>query len=179
MKIHFSKFSELSCFTVRESIAKNELKMLKLGFDQLLKDLEEMLVINLVNAQISPEFLPGLIEYKKNISKLTTQKVFWITKEKGLGDAPKLELLLSRFQGSKMRQVCDRIILDDKIYELENEIATVHAQIEKLGFDETTSKKAIQKNTMAKVQKNALDACLKFQKKRQTKMKAVPSNLLI
>lgn len=177
MKIAYNRFIEMSCFTIREKIGAPELKMLELGLEPIFKELEVMMVVNLVHAKIDPAFLPTVIAFKKKINSLTKQKVFWIAKYKGLGDFPKIDLMLSRFQGSKMRQIGDRINLEDQIYELEAEIATIEAQILKLDFNEAQTKKANQKNELIKMQKDALDACLKFQMKRKTKYKAVPCTI--
>jgi hypothetical protein len=177
MKIQYTRYTELSCFTIRGVVGPSEFKMLQLGFDLLFKELEEILVLNLVNAQIAPELLPVMLEYKKNIVKLTKHKIYWITKDKGLGDFIKMELLLSRLQGSKFRSIGDRIILDDQIYELEQEIVSTEAQIEQLGFDESSSRKAIQQNSMVKTEKNSLEGCLKWQKRRKAKLQKIPSDI--
>ena len=176
MKIQFSRYTELSCFTVRGKIGPNELKMLQLGFDVLVKELEEMLVINLIHAEVAPEQLPAIIEYKKSMVKLTKQKIHWVTKEKGLGDFPKIEIMISRL-GSKARPIGDKIVLEDTVYGLEQEILFTQTQIEQLGFDETSSRKAIQQNNMVKTEKNALEGCLKWQKRRKTKLQKVPSDV--
>jgi len=176
MKIQFSRYTELSCFTVRGQVGPNELKMLQLGFDVLLKELEETLVINMVHAEVAAAVLPAAIEYKKNMAKLTKHKIYWITKEKGLGDFPKLEILLSRL-GTKARSIGDKIILEDTVYALETEIHLIESQIEQLGFDETSSRKAIQQNNMVKTEKNALEGCLKWQKKRKPRLQKVPSDV--
>lgn len=177
MKIIFNRYTEMSCFTLRGLIGINEWRMLKLGFDLMFKTLEGMLVINLINAEISPEVLPLMLEYKKGISKLTKQKVFVVQKERGLGDFPKFELLLTRFQGSKMRQIGELIIVEDQIFALEQEIAAIDAKIQQLGFDENSSKIEIQKNIMVKTKGVALDGCLKWQRERKTAMQKVPSDV--
>ncbi len=177
MKIHYNRYTEMSCFTIRGHIGINEWKMLKLGFDMLFKDLEGMLVINGVHAEIPPEVIPYLVEHKKIIPKLTKHKVFIIHKERSIGDFPKLETFLSRFQGSKMRQIGDRIILEDQVYALEQEITSIEAQIQHLGFDEHSSKKEIQKNNMVKTQQRALEECLKWQRQREQDFKAIPSEV--
>ena len=175
MKIQYNRYTEMSCFKVRGQVGAAEWKMLSLGFTIIFKTLEEMFVINLVHAEIEPAILPLILEFKKGIAKLTKQKVFIISKERGLGDFPKIEVLLSRFQGSKMRQIGDRIILEDQIYALEQEIISIEAQIQKLGFDENTSKKEIQKNIMVKTQKKSLEGCIKWQKQRKEAMQKVAS----
>jgi hypothetical protein len=177
MKIQYTRYTELGCFTVRGNIGPNEWKMLRLGFDILFKDLEEMLVINMVQTEISSEEVSAIVEYKKLIPKLTKQKVFIISKEKGVGDFTKFELFLSRFQGSKVRQIGDKIILEDQIYALEQEITSIDAQIQTLGFDESTSKKEIQKNYMQKTEKKSLEGCIKWQKLRKMGMHKVPSTV--
>lgn len=177
MKIQYTRYTELGCFTIRGNIGTNEWKMLRLGFDILFKDLEEMLVINMMQSQIIPDMVTEIVEYKKTIPKLTKQKVFIISKEKGVGDFPKMELFLSRFQGSKVRQIGDKIILEDQIYALEQETISIEAQIQTLGFDETTSKKEIQKNHMQKTEKKSLDGSIKWQKARKTSMQKVPSSV--
>ena len=177
MKIQYSRFTEMGCFTVRGKVGINEWKMLRLGFDLLFKELDEMMAINLVNAEIPPEVMPHFLEYKKGIEKMTKQKVFIISKEKGLGDFPKFDLLLSRFQGSKMRTIGDRIILDDQIYGMEQEIVAIEAQILALGFDENSSRKEIQRNNMVKTEKKSLEGCLKWQRLRKTKLQKVPSTI--
>ena len=177
MKIIFNRYTEMSCFTLRGLIGVNEWRMLKLGFDLMFKTLEGMLVINLINAEVSPEVLPQMLEYKKGISKLTKQKVFIVQKERGLGDFTKMELLLTRFQGSKMRQIGELIIVEDQIFALEQEIATLEAKIQQLGFDENSSKIEIQKNVMVKTKGASLEGCLKWQKGRQPSMHKVPSSV--
>lgn len=177
MKIHYHRYSEMGCFTIRGLVGVSEWKMLQLGFNELFKDLQEMFVINMVNAELAPAVVVEIQNYKKLFAKLTKQKVFIISKEKGVGDFPKFELLLSRFQGSKMRQIGDRIILEDQIYILERDIAAVEAQITALGFDENSSKKEIQRNIMVKTQKKSLDGCLKWQRLRKGSMQKVPTEL--
>lgn len=177
MKIHYNRYTEMGCFTIRGMIGPNEWKMLQLGFNLLFKDMQEMFVINMANADISPEVVPSIQEYKKTIPKLTKHKTFIISKEKGVGDFPKFDLLLSRFQGSKMRQIGDKIILEDQIYLLEKNIAAVEAQIAALGFDENSSKKEIQRNIMAKTMKKSLEGCLKWQRLRKVNMQKVPSDV--
>jgi DNA-directed RNA polymerase specialized sigma subunit len=177
MKIHYHRYSEMGCFTIRGLVGANEWKMLQLGFNLLFKELQEMLIINMTNADIATETVADVQEYKKGIAKQTKHKVFIISKEKGVGDFPKFELLLSRFQGSKMRQIGDRIILEDQIYNLERDIAGLEAQIVALGFDENSSKKEIQRNSMVKAQKKSLDGCLKWQRLRKTTIQKVPSDM--
>ena len=177
MKILYNRYTEFSCFTIRGQIGANEWRMLHLGFDLMFKSLEEMLVINLIHAEIPADVLPQMQEHKKGVAKLTKQKVFFISKEKGLGDFPKFELLLSRFQGSKMRQIGDLIILEDQVYALETEIAATEAKIQHLGFDENSSKVEIQKNYMVKAKKTSLDGCLKWQRLRKVHEQKVPSTV--
>lgn len=177
MKIYYNRYTEMSCFTIRGRVGMPEWKMLQLGFDLLFKELEGMLIFNLVHAELQPDVLLLMMEYKKTIPKFTKQKVFIISKERGLGDFPKVELFLSRFQGSKMRQIGDKIILEDQIYGLELETQAIEAQIQALGFDETSSRKEIQKNNMQKTQKKSLDGCLKWQRLRKAQMQKVPCDI--
>ena len=177
MKMHYNRFTDMGCFTIRGEIGPREWKMLQLGFNAYFKDLEEMMVINLVNATISPEVLPEIISFKKGFPNMTKQKELIVSKEKGLGDYPKFEILLTRFQGPKIRQICKRIVLEDEVYVMEQEIADFEQKIKDLGFDEGSAKKEIQKNIMIKTSNRAMEESIRALKNREKNLKPVPCEI--
>lgn len=177
MKMHYNRFTDMGCFTIRGDIGTREWKMLQLGFNAYFKDLEEMMVINLTHATMTPEVMAEMIAFKKNFPNMTKQKVLIVSKEKSLGDFPKFEILLTRFQGPKIRQICRRIALEDELYVLEQEIAAFEQKIKDLGYDESSAKKEIQKNIMIKTLTRALDLNIKGQKDREKNLKAIPTEI--
>lgn len=177
MKMHYNRFTDMGCFTIRGEIGPREWKMLQLGFNAYFKDLEEMMVINLTNATMTPEVMAEMIAFKKSFPNLTQQKVLIVSKEKGLGDFPKFEILLTRFQGPKIRQICRRIALEDEVHVIEQEIEAFEQKIKDLGYDESSAKKEIQKNIMIKTLSRAMDAQIKSLQSHEKNMTAVPTEI--
>lgn len=177
MKMHYNRFTDMGCFTIRGEIGPREWKMLQLGFNAYFKDLEEMMVINLTNATMTPEVMAEMIAFKKSFPNMTQQKVLIVSKEKGLGDFPKFEILLTRFQGPKIRQICRRIALEDEVHVIEQEIEAFEQKIKDLGYDESSAKKEIQKNIMIKTLSRAMEAQIKSLQSHEKNMTAVPTEI--
>ena len=177
MKMHYNRFTDMGCFTIRGEIGTREWKMLQLGFNAYFKDLEEMMVINLTNASMTPEVMAEMIAFKKSFPSLTQQKVLIVSKEKGLGDFPKFEILLTRFQGPKIRQICRRISLEDEAHVIEQDIEAFEQKIKDLGYDENSAKKEIQKNIMIKTLSRAMSAQIKSLQSHEKNMTAVPTEI--
>ncbi len=88
-----------------------------------------------------------------------------------------LELLFSRFQGSKFHNIFEHLNLEDQIYDIEIQTKLAEDQIAALGFDEHSSQKAILQNHIFKSQKKTLEKCLKWQKERKEASTAVLSDI--
>jgi hypothetical protein len=177
MKMHYNRFTDMGCFTIRGEVGAREWKMLQLGFNTYFKDLEEMMVINLTHATMTPEVMAEMMAFKKNFPNMTKQKVLIVSKEKGLGDFPKFEILLTRFQGPKIRQICRRIALEDEVYLIEQEIEIFEQKIKDLGYDESSAKKEIQKNIMIKTLSRAMEAQIKSLRSHEKNMTAIPTEI--
>jgi len=177
MKIQFNRFTDMGCFTIRGNVGIKEWKILAMGFNTHFKDLEEMMVINLSHAEIAKEVIPEIVAFKKVVINLTQQKIFVISPDRNIGDFPKFEVLLTRFQGQKIRQICKRIALEDRVFELEAAIANVQEQIKALGFDEGSAKKEIQKNVTVKTMNKTLEQIIKQYKDREKNLKAAPCEI--
>ena len=177
MKIQYNRFTDMGCFTIRGPIGPKEWKVLAIGFNTHFKDLEEMIVINMSHAIIAPEVIADIVAFKKVVINLTQQKVFVISPDRNIGDFPKFEVLLTRFQGQKIRQICRRIAVEDQVYELENAIANIQDQIKSLGFDDNSVKREIQKNIMVKTMNKTLETMIKQYKDREKNLKAVPTEI--
>jgi hypothetical protein len=177
MKMHYNRFTDMGCFTIRGDIGPREWKMLQLGFNAYFKDLEEMMVINLTHATMTPEVMAEMIAFKKSFPNMTQQKVLIVSKEKGLGDFPKFEILLTRFQGPKIRQICRRIALEDEVFLIEQEIEAFDQKIKDLGYDESSAKKEIQKNIMIKTLSRAMEAQIRSFQSHEKNMTAVPTEI--
>lgn len=177
MKVQFNRFTDMGCFTIRGDVGIKEWKILAMGFNTHFKDLEEMVVINLSHAVISKEVIADIVAFKKVVINLTQQKVFVISPDKNIGDFPKFDILLTRFQGQKIRQICKRIALEDRVYELETAINNIQEQIKALGFDESSAKKEIQKNITIKTMNKTLEQLIKQFKEREKNLKAEPCEI--
>jgi hypothetical protein len=174
MKATFHRYSEVNSFRVRGPISEKEWGVLKFGFHHLAKDLESPLLINLLNAEVPEEILNDMIEFKKTIKDVTAHEIHIVSKDKRIADFLKLDQFYLKNQSKPMRQIVDRLIIEDQAYELEIETIAIDEQLKTMGFDKAAAKLEIRKNTMAKLQKKSLDGFLKWQKQRKLNFKAVP-----
>ncbi len=175
MKLKYERFEDLGCLYIRGVVDANQLKMLILGLQNIIPHLEEPLAINLALATIGKIEAAALVEVKKKIQTRTQHKLYWLSKERPLGDFPTVDLLISRFPGSKFRHIGEKIKRDDEVYQLTDETAIAHARIIELGGDEQKAQQIIFENTMLKAQKKTLDEMLHWQKERTTHQTATVS----
>ncbi len=122
MKLKFERFEGLSLLSVRGQIDAHDVQVLKVGLENLMKDLTEPLAINCSIASFDPKISTELQKVKKQTSTLTKQKVFWVTKDRALQDAATPELMVQKLGGSKFRQIGERIKLDDQVFLLHESI---------------------------------------------------------
>ncbi len=162
--------------SIRGPIDSSHFKLLIVGLESLVNDLEETLLVNLSNAAFSePVVNQGLIELKKKLGTRTKQKVYWICKEKGIGDFPTTDLFIARLSGFKFRQIGERIKVDDHIYVLAEEVRHCEARILELGGDEQSAQKVIVENKILRAQKRILDETVHWQDYRLKNQVHVPS----
>lgn len=133
MKLKYERYPNLSCLYVRGDVDGRNIRVLLVGLDFILKDLEEPLLLHFGNAQIPAAELKILTDLKKKLKDKTKHELIWIAKDRGIGDFMSTDLYFSRNSSSKMRSVATRITLDDQVYLLtESNIAT-QAKISELG----------------------------------------------
>jgi hypothetical protein len=160
MKLKFERFEGIACFSIRGPIELTQLRVLAVGLETLVKSIEEPLIVNFTLAVFDPLYLKTLIELKKTLTKHTRFKIYWIGKGKGLSDFLDLSLLFSRLGGFKLRQVGDRISLEDEVYSLSGRADTLKAELEKLGGDTDQTQKIILENLTLKEQHRMLSKTL-------------------
>jgi hypothetical protein len=176
MKLKYERFEGLGCFSIRGAVDVNQFKLVVVGLESLMKDLEETLLVNLSNATFADaNLVTGLAELKKKLASLTKQKIYWISKERGIGDFPNTDLIVQRMSGFKFRQIGDRIKLDDQLYIAAEAIRVCEARIAELGGDEANARKVILENKVLREQKRILTECMKWQDFRLKKQSHVAS----
>ncbi|MBS1958511.1 MAG: hypothetical protein JST80_03480 [Bdellovibrionales bacterium] len=166
MKLKYERFEGLGCLYVRGPVNEKFGKLLQVGIETISKDLEETLVINLMCAQIQVPQAAVLIEFKTKIAETTKQKLYWVSKDRTIGDFQSIDMFISRLPGAKSRQVGERIKADDDVYILTEQIAALQAKITQLGGNEDQVIKMINDNTSYKEQRRILQGCIQFQTAR-------------
>lgn len=166
MKLKYERFEGLGCLYVRGPIDDRFGKLLPVGIETISKDLEESLVVNLTLAAIAPTQMPLLVDFKKRIGETTQQKIYWISKDRTIGDFPTIEILVSRMSGAKARQIGERIKADDEVYALTLKTQELQAKILQLGGDEDNAIKLIMENASLKEQKRILETIIRYQMAR-------------
>jgi hypothetical protein len=177
MKILYNRYTEFGCFSIRGMLEEKDWKVLELGFNTHFKSLEEMTLINLSQAKIPAELIPNMIEFKKTLANITKQKVYIISSIKNLGDFPKFDVFIARFQSQKIRQIARKIVLEDEIYEIETAINEIQEQITALGFDDSSAKKEVQKNITVKTMNKTLEKMIQQFKEREKNLKPDPCEI--
>lgn len=175
MKLKFERFEGLACFSIREQLLPSHMPILQVGLETILKGLQETLVINFSLAHFDENVNQILQATKKGTASLTTQKVFWVSKAKGLGDFATLEIFVTRLNGFKHRQVGERIRLDDDVHVLQSEVKALEAKITALGGDQDRAWKIIVENRVYKEQERILKQSIKWQEDRMKVQAVVPT----
>ena len=175
MKLKFERFEGLSCFTIRGEIKASELKILQVGLESLVKDLDSTLVVNFSLATVPEALTASLIAMKKALIPPEKIKIHWISPVKNLGDFPTLPPFTSRLTGMKHRQIGERLNLDDEIYALHEKSVALLAQVAALTGDEEKAHAMILQNRILKEQERILRESIHFQKERIKLQSAVPT----
>jgi len=177
MKLKFERFEGISCFAIRGPVELSQLRILAIGLETLVKTLEEPLVVNFTLAKLDPLYLKPLIDLKKLLSKNSNHKIYWIGKGKGLSDFPSLNLLFQRLGGFKLRQIGERLTLEDEISVLLSTVDELKAQVDQLGGDADQAQKIILENITLKEQNRMLSRILSFMGERmKEQVKSTPSD---
>ena len=175
MKLKYERFEGLGCLYVRGQVDEKFGKLLQIGIETIAKDLEETLVINLTLAKIDPLQIALLAEFKKKANELTKQKLYWISKDRGIGDFATIDIFISRMSGAKSRQIGERIKADDQSFEVLAQIQALQAKIKELGGDEDNVIKLINENASLKEQRRILESFGRFQNIRSKLQVLQPS----
>ena len=176
MKLRFERFEGLSCFSIRESVAPSDLKLLEIGLESLCKNLSETLLVNLNLALVSDSAQPALLAIKKKLPALTTQKIYWVSKTKAVGDFASIELFTSRLTGFKSRQIGERIKLEDDIHFLQEQVHALEAKVIEKGGVADRAQQLILENRIFKAQEAVLKSTIAFQVKRLKAQVKVPTD---
>jgi hypothetical protein len=177
MKLKFERFEGISCFAIRGVVELSQLRILAIGLETLVKTLEEPMVVNFTLATLDPLYLKPLIDLKKNLSKGTKHKIYWIGKGKGLSDFLSLSLLFQRLGGFKLRQIGERLTLEDEIYVLRARVDELKAEVDKLGGDADQAQKIVMENITLKEQNRMLNRVTTFMGERmKEQIKSTPSD---
>jgi regulator of replication initiation timing len=166
MKLKYEQFEGIGSFTVRGRIEASQFRLLAIGLESLVKNTPSPLVVNLTRAPFDEAYNKNLIELKKTIQKLTRQKVYWIGKVRGLCDYPEIGLLFSRLGGFKLRQVGDRLKLEDELFGLHEQIEVAKKKIDELGGDEDNAHRLILENKILREKLRILSQTVRTQEER-------------
>jgi regulator of replication initiation timing len=175
MKLKYEQFEGIGSFTVRGRIEASQFRLLAIGLESLMKNTPSPLVVNLTRAPFDDAYNKNLIELKKTVQKLTRQKIYWIGKVRGLCDYPEIGLLFSRLGGFKLRQVGERLKLEDDLFELHQQIESVKKKIEELGGDEDNAHRLILENKILREKLRILFQSVRIQEERMKVQQITPT----
>ncbi|NDG85916.1 MAG: hypothetical protein EBX52_12885 [Proteobacteria bacterium] len=166
MKLKFERFEGVASFTIRGRIELSQFRILAIGLEALVKTIEEPLVVNLTLTEIDAPYVKTMIELKKILAKNSKHKLYWVGKFKGLTDFNDLGLLFSRLGGFKLRQIGERLTIEDEVFKLKAKTEALKAEIEKLGGDGDQAMKIVLENRILKEQNKGLKRVIKFTEAR-------------
>jgi hypothetical protein len=177
MKLKFERFEGISCFAIRGPVELSQLRILAVGLETLVKTIEEPLVVNFTLATLDPLYLKPLIDLKKHLAKTTKHKVYWIGKGKGLSDFLTLNLLFQRLGGFKLRQIGERLTLEDEILVLRARVEELKSEVDRLGGDADQAQKIVMENITLKEQFRMLNRITSFMGERmKEQVRSTPSD---
>jgi hypothetical protein len=176
VKLKFEHFEGLTSLSVRGDLAGTEVKILQVGLESIVKDLDSPLIVNLVLAKIPEVLAPVLIAIKKTLPGQTTFKIHWISPIKNVGEFPALDTFVSRLTGFKHRQIGERLVLDDQIHELHEKVIALEARLGDVSGDAEKAHEMILRNLALKEQERILKASIHFQRERIKLQTPVPSS---
>ena len=166
MKLKYERFVGLGCFYIRGVIEPAQFKMLLVGLETILNELEEPTLIHGANAFFEKNEITVLQEFKKRVNANSKHKVYWIMKEKPLGDYGTIELAMSRFAGGKFRQIAERIRLDDQLFTLKEKIKLAEQALAQLTDESTNVNQVLLNSESIRAQRKTLNECLEWQRFR-------------
>jgi hypothetical protein len=175
MKLKYEQFEGIASFTIRGRIEASQFRLLAIGLESLVKETHTPLIVNLTRATFDEAYLKNLIELKKAIQKLTRQKLHWVGKTRGLCEFPEIGLLFSRLGGFKLRQIGERLKLEDEIFALNESLLIVKDQIARLGGDEDNAHRIILENKILREKERILKNTARFQEERMKRQVKNPS----
>jgi hypothetical protein len=174
MKLKYEQFEGIGSFTIRGRIEAAQFRLLAIGLESLVKNTPSPLVVNLTRAPFDEAYTKNLIELKKTVQKLTRQKIYWIGKVRGLCDFPEIGLLFSRLGGFKLRQVGDRLKLEDDLFDIHGQLVSIKKRIEELGGDEDNAHRLILENKILREKLRILSQTVRVQEERMKAQQATP-----
>jgi regulator of replication initiation timing len=174
MKLKFEQFDGIASFVIRGRIESSQFRLLAIGLESLIKGGQSPLIVNLTRAPFDEAYVKYLLELKKTLQKTTRHKIYWIGKTRGLCDFPDIPLLFSRMGGYKLRQIGERLKLEDEVFGLQLQIEDVRRQVEALGGDEDNAHRIILENKILREKARILRQTLQFQEERMKGQQKTP-----
>ena len=165
MKLKYERFEGVSCLYVRGDLTAEQLRLLTIGLETICKDLDQTLVINAAYANMDPSVVTVLTQVKKKLQS-NPQKIYWVCKDKHIGDFPTIDLFASRLTGFKFRQIGDRIKLDDEVFSLAEKIKLLEAREKEIEAGGHNPRNLILDNLTLKQQKRILVASTTWHEQR-------------
>ncbi len=175
MKLKYEQFEGIGSFTIRGRIEAAQFRLLAIGLESLVKNTPSPLVVNLTLAPFDEAYTKNLIELKKTVQKLSRQKIYWIGKTRGLCDYPEIGLLFSRLGGFKLRQVGERLKLEDDLFGIHEQIESLKRRIEELGGDEDNAHRLILENKILREKLRILSQSVRIQEERMKVHQVTPA----
>lgn len=175
MKLKYEQFEGIGSFTIRGRIEAAQFRLLAIGLESLAKNTPSPMVVNVTRAPFDEAYTKNLIELKKAVQKLTRHKIYWIGKVRGLCDFPEINLLFSRLGGFKLRQVGERLKLEDDLFGIHEQIESVRKRIEELGGDEDNAHRLILENKILREKLRILSQTVRAQEERMKSQQSTPA----
>lgn len=175
MKLKYEQFEGIGSFTIRGRIEAAQFRLLAIGLESLAKNTPSPMVVNVTRAPFDEAYTKNLIELKKAVQKLTRHKIYWIGKVRGLCDFPEISLLFSRLGGFKLRQVGERLKLEDDLFGIHEQIESLKKRVEELGGDEDNAHRLILENKILREKLRILSQTLRAQEERMKSQQSTPA----
>jgi hypothetical protein len=167
MKLKLDENNELLGLSVRGVVDDKMLRVLATGIESILKKDARIILINFSCAECPPTVIAALQNLKKLQEKINNKaKIYWIHKDRTLGDFATVDLLFSRLQGARYRQIGHKISIDDQMDAMTEERAKLEQQFKELAGDDANSQAAIIENANLKATKAIFTSMLSWRKER-------------
>ncbi len=167
MKLKLDEHNELLALSIRGNVDDKLLRVLATGIESILKKDARIILINFSQALCTPSTVLALQTLKKLQEKMNSKaKIYWIHKDRTLGDFVTVDLLFSRLQGARYRQIGQKISIDDQVDALADERIRLEAEFKALAGDDANSQAAIIENAHLKATKTIFEGMLSWRKER-------------